>query len=227
MVLFSQNPMAETRKSPSKQPTPADKGNLTSPKPLGRKRDHQRDQVILDAALLILAESGFDAMTMDQVAARAKAGKATLYRRWPSKGELVRDALIGMSRNSIEVDRLPDTGNLRDDLLGVMKPYPPEYTERKMKVLSGLGSFSVQHPALYDEALAGIFKPWVEINTSLIARAIRRGELPPGADAALTCELIVAVTAFRTSIQRKPFEKADYRKLLDKVLLPALKASNR
>jgi len=195
------------------------------PKPLGRKRNHQRDLDILDATLQILAESGFDSMTMDQVAARAKAGKATLYRRWPSKGELVRDALIGMSRNSIELNRLPDTGNLRDDLLGVVKPYPLEYSERKLKVLSGLGSFSTEHPALYDEALTKIFKPWIEINTALMTRAIKRGELPPDADVGLACELIVSMTAFRTSMQRKQFDKAAYRALLDNILLPGLRGA--
>jgi AcrR family transcriptional regulator len=195
----------------------------TPPKKLGRKRDEGRDRDILAATLDVLAEAGFDSMTMDHVAARAGAGKATLYRRWASKGELVRDALIGMSRNSIEVDQLPDTGNLRDDLLAVMKPHSMEYSERKLKVLAGLGSFSAQHPGLYDEALTGIFSPWIGINTTLMKRAVDRKELPPTADIALACEVIVSLTAFRTSSQRKQFTKAAYKALLDNILLPGLK----
>ena len=69
--------------------------DLVAHKPkLGRKRDPSRDQDILDAALDVLVESGYDGMTVDMVAARAKAGKATLYRRWPSKGELIVDCLL-------------------------------------------------------------------------------------------------------------------------------------
>ena len=55
----------------------------------GRRRDHTRDADILTAAIEVLAEEGYDGMTIDMVAARAKAGKATVYRRWASKGELV------------------------------------------------------------------------------------------------------------------------------------------
>ena len=63
---------------------------------LGRRRDHSRDPEILDAAIDVLAETGFDGMTIDMVAARAKAGKATIYRRWPSKADLVLDAVACM-----------------------------------------------------------------------------------------------------------------------------------
>ena len=60
---------------------------------LGRKRDHTRDAEILDATIEVLAETGSDGMTIDMVAARAKAGKATVYRRWASKPDLVLDAV--------------------------------------------------------------------------------------------------------------------------------------
>lgn len=206
---------------------PAGKSAAKIPKPLGRKRDHTLDQDFIEATLHILAEIGFDSMTMDMVAARAKAGKASLYRRWESKEMLVRDALIGMSRNSIEVDRLPDTGNLRDDLLAVLKPYPMEYSERKLKVLAGLGSFSTQHQKSYEEALAGIFGPWIKVNTTLMKRAVERGELPRSADIAMACEVIVSMTAFRTSTLRKQFDKGSYKALLDHLLIPGLKAREK
>ena len=216
--------MGEISKSTKENTAPDVEASVKPPKPLGRKRDHHRDQDFLEATLDILAEAGFDSMTMDLVAARAKAGKATLYRRWQSKELLVRDALIGMSRNSIEVDHLPDTGSLRDDLLAVVKPHSMEYNERKLKVLAGLGSFCTQHQKLYDEALAGIFGPWIEVNTALMKRAMERKELPRDADIAAACEVIVSMTAFRTSIQRQHFDKACYQTLLDHILIPGLKS---
>ncbi|MCF2717300.1 TetR/AcrR family transcriptional regulator [Paenibacillus sp. UKAQ_18] len=119
----------------------ADKVAEKPAKTLGRKRDHTRDAKILEATIDILAEAGFDGMTMDMVAARAKAGKATMYRRWSSKAELVRDALTWMNRNHLELDLLPDTGTLRNDLLALLKPQTIEEGERKLRVLAGLGSF--------------------------------------------------------------------------------------
>ncbi len=73
----------------------------------GRKRDPSRDAEILDATLEVLAEVGAARLTMDMVAARAGAGKATIYRRWTSKVELVIDAVAHMKRNQVDLEHLP------------------------------------------------------------------------------------------------------------------------
>ena len=190
---------------------------------LGRKRDHTADDRIIEAALDILAESGFDSMTMDMVAARAKAGKATVYRRWTSKAELVRDALIRMSRHSITLDDLPDTGNLRDDLISLLKPYSAKKSEQKFRVLARLGSFFSEHQDLAEETMEGIYEPWTAINRDLMQRAVRRGELPEGAAIETACNVIVAVVSYNSLTLRKPFDKSAYSALLDEILLPALK----
>lgn len=195
------------------------------PTGLGRKRDHTLDARIIESAIDILAEAGFDSMTMDMVAARAKAGKATVYRRWASKAELVRDALIWMSRSSIELDKLPDTGSLRDDLLAVLKPYSSGFGERKLRVLSGLGSFFSDHRKFAEEATAGIFEPWIGVNRALMLRAIERGEIAAEADIDLACQVIASMTSHKSLVQNKQFDKAAYEALLDKILLPALKNS--
>src|SRR6187551_3405389 len=71
-----------------------------------------REQQILDAALEVLADVGYDRLTMDAVAQRARASKATLYRRWNSKLRLVIDALLTIK----QAPTVPDTGSLREDL---------------------------------------------------------------------------------------------------------------
>lgn len=190
---------------------------------LGRKRDHTLDARIIEAAIDILAEVGFDSMTMDMVAARAKSGKATVYRRWSSKAELVRDALIWMSRSSVELENLPDTGALRSDLLALLKPYSTEHSERKFRVLAGLGSFFPEHQDLAEESTAGIFEPWTDLNRTLMQRAVERGEISPQADIETACEIIIAMTYYYSLGQNKPFDKSAYSALLDKILLPALK----
>ena len=92
------------------------------PPRLGRRRDLSRDPEILEATLDVLAETGYDGMTIDMVAARAKAGKATVYRRWASKSELVFDAVACMKNADIDFDNLPDTGSLRGDLIAIHAP---------------------------------------------------------------------------------------------------------
>ncbi|OWA35798.1 TetR family transcriptional regulator [Saccharibacillus sp. O16] len=200
-------------------------GDSTEKKPqkVGRKRDHTRDEKILEAAIDILAESSFDGMTMDKVAARAKAGKATMYRRWSSKGELVRDALAWMNRSHLDLDHLPDSGNLREDLLLLIRPQSMAEEERKLRVLAGLGSF-LQHPEFGDTGMAGIFDPWADANLQLMKRAAARGEISKHANLELACWVITSTSAFHGLVERKPFEKAFYADLLDGVVLPALRS---
>ena len=190
---------------------------------LGRKRDPKLDDTILESTLNILAEKGFDSMTMDMVAADAKSGKATLYRRWPSKPELVRDALIFMSKSSVDVDHLPDTGSLKEDLLAIVKPYSSEHGQRKIRVLSGLGSFFSEHQKIADEAMQGVFAPWTAMNRTLMQRAMERGEISTKANIDLACEVIEAMTFYKTNFQRTMFSKVYYGKLIDQILLPAIK----
>jgi AcrR family transcriptional regulator len=190
-------------------------------KTLGRKRDHTRDAEILEASIDILAEAGFEGMTMDMVAARAKAGKATMYRRWSSKTELVRDALTWMNRNHLELDLLPDTGTLRNDLLTLLKPQSIEEGERKLRVLAGLGSFFTQNP---ESVNGGIFEPWVAVNKELMRRAVSRGEIPVQADIEMACQVIVSMASYRGLVQRKTFDTRFYTELIEGVLLPALKS---
>ena len=88
--------------------TPAEAAAAARPRIEG-----DREQEILDAALEVLAEVGYDRLTMDAVAQRAKASKATLYRRWNSKAKLVVESLARMKTTP----EVPDTGDLRSDLM--------------------------------------------------------------------------------------------------------------
>src|SRR3954454_1280638 len=88
--------------------TPAEAATHLRPRVEG-----DREREILDAALEVLAEVGYDRLTMDAVAQRAKASKATLYRRWNSKATLVVDALASQKASP----PVPDSGDLRTDLL--------------------------------------------------------------------------------------------------------------
>ena len=131
----------------------------------------------------MLAETGYDGMTIDMVAARAKAGKATLYRRWPSKAELVIDAVACMKEGDLDPAHLPDTGTLRGDLVAMIKPHSIEDGERKLQIMAGLVSMLVRATrARRSRVNAAIVEPRAAVNRILMRRAIDRGEIPADRD---------------------------------------------
>lgn len=195
-------------------PTPATK--------LGRPMDVSRDADILEAALDVLADEGYDGMTIDMVAARARAGKATLYRRWPSKTELVLDAVACMKSSDIDLADLPDTGTLRGDLLAQIKPPSIKDGERKMRVMAGLVSLLARNPNLVEVANQAIMAPRAEVNRVLIQRAIDRGEVAADVDIELVSLITPSVISYRMMMLRKPIDREFLVALLDTVVLPAL-----
>lgn len=201
------------------------KAESGQPARLGRKRDHTRDAVILDAALEVLAEEGYEGMTMDMVAVRAKAGKATIYRRWPSKAELILDAVARMKRSQVDLDRLPDTGTLRGDLVAVIKPQSIEEAERRLKVMAGLASMLSHDRGLAEAVNAAIVEPWADAHRVFMHRAVDRGEIP-AADIETLSHVVPSMAAYRTLIQRKPVDRDFLVSLIDGLLLPALRGAS-
>lgn len=194
----------------------------TEPTRLGRRRDHSRDPEILNAALEVLAEEGYDGMTVDMVAARAKAGKATLYRRWPSKGELVIDAVACMKRGDFDLANLPDTGTLRGDLVAMIKPRTIEESERKMQVMAGLMSALARSPELSAAIDRAIIEPRAEVNRVLLRRAIERGEIPADSDVETLSMISPSMAAYRTLVLRLPIDRDFLITMIDNVVLPAV-----
>ena len=191
-----------------------------SPK-LGRKRDLTRDPAILEAAIDVLAETGYEGMTIDMVAARAKAGKATLYRRWPSKAELVFDAIACMKQGEVNFSELPDTGTLRGDLVAMIKPPSIKDGEKKLKIMAGLVSMLAKHPDLADAANAAIVEPRARVNRLLMRRAVERGEISPDCDIDALALVTPSMVSYRVLILRKPIDRAYLISLIDGVVLPA------
>lgn len=197
------------------------------PAKLGRKRDHTRDPEILDAALDVLAEVGYDGMTVDMVAARAKAGKATVYRRWASKAELVIDAVACMKKIDLDPAHLPDTGTLRGDLLAMIKPHSIEDGEKKLQIMGGLVSMLSRAPELAEAANAAIVEPRAAVNRVFMQRAIDRGEISAGCDVEAISLIAPSMAAYRVLILRKPVDREFLVSLIDGVVLPAVGLGNQ
>jgi AcrR family transcriptional regulator len=189
---------------------------------VGRPLDITRDADILDAALDVLSEEGFDGMTIDMVAARAKAGKATLYRRWPSKTELVIDAVACMKNSDINFDNLPDTGTLRGDLIAMIKPPSIRDAEKKLRVMAGLISLLARNPELAEVARVAVIAPRAALNRTFLQRAIDRGEIRADIDIATVANISPSMVTYRTMMLAKPVDREFLIGIIDKVILPCV-----
>ena len=89
--------------------------------------------MILEAALLVLADAGYDGLTIDKVAIQAGAARATVYRRWPTKADLVLAAAKQLSHSDVGLDQLPDTGSLRGDMVAMILPQTEEEEQFRMR----------------------------------------------------------------------------------------------
>lgn len=188
---------------------------------LGRKRDHSRDAEILDATLDVLAETGYDGMTIDMVAARAKAGKATVYRRWSSKPDLVLDAVACMKSNEIDLSALPDTGTLRGDLVAMIKAPTMRDAERKLQIMAGIVSMLSHNPELAATARSALVEPRAAINRIFFKRAIDRGEIAADLDVERLIMISPSMVAYRVLMLRTPVDREFLLSVIDSVVLPA------
>jgi AcrR family transcriptional regulator len=151
----------------------------------GRHLDGSRDLVLREAALAVLAEVGYDRLTMDAVAVRAGAAKTTIYRRWRDKAELVVDALDSL-KGVLEV---PDTGSLRRDLQVLAE-----------SITGGEGKFGARmtigmvNAVAHDAGLRRVFQekflaPRLAGFRKVFEQAVARGEMPGGHDLDLLARL--------------------------------------
>jgi AcrR family transcriptional regulator len=154
----------------------------------GRSLDSSRDLALRESALTLLAEVGYDRLTMEAVAARARAAKTTIYRRWQSKAELVVDAL-----NSVKGDHdIPDTGSLRQDLHAMAADITS--TENKFGALT----VGMVNALAHDAELRRVFRekfiaPRMAGFGIVFERAVARGEMPAGRDLELLAQLFPAL----------------------------------
>jgi len=156
----------------------------------GRPRSEEAHRAILDATLELLVEVGFSGLTVEGVANRAGVGKATIYRRWPSKLPLVVEA-FGQLPGFEDVD----TGNLADDLKRMLRSYLRVFNSTALStVLPSLAGERTHNPELaelFEPVSKGRRQPLVHA----FERARQRGEISPEVDLELAADLVVGPIA--------------------------------
>ena len=153
----------------------------------GRPRRAEADRAILDATLELLALNGLEGLSVDAVAARAGVGKATIYRRWPSRGEMVAAALRSIA-STIEI---PDTGNIRDDLIALLRSFQHASLRSLPESLRPrLTALTLSNPGLLEIFLVNVFAPRRSALLEILERGKACGQLRADLDASLAFTLL-------------------------------------
>jgi AcrR family transcriptional regulator len=190
--------------------TPAD----TSTRP---RVEGDREQQILDAALEVLGEVGYDRLTMDAVASRARASKATLYRRWTNKLTLVIDALVAQKA----APEPADTGSLRGDLEAAYCGFggltDPETVIRFTSVLTAIG----RDPEFAHAYRTQVLGPKIAHTLAIFERARVRGELRDDIDITLIGPALPGIVLHRFFMLGEAPTPELIDRVLDQIILPA------
>lgn len=145
---------------------------------LPRRRGDALNAAIYRAALEELAENGFAGLTMERIAERARASKASLYRRWPGRLELVMDAVYHVMPSETTV---PDTGSLRSDLLAVFRSINEQLAGPVGEAFKVVLSDALRDPDRAAEIRERARGNGVRVVREIAQRAVRRGEVSPDA----------------------------------------------
>ena len=189
----------------------------------GRKRDSSRDDALCQAALELLADVGYDRLTIDAVAARAGAGKATCYRRWAGKAELVVDA-IGRMKAALE---LPDTGTLRGDLVALTCHFHDPADAFRTAVQAGLVSGLVRDATLREVFAEQFIAPRKAVFRTVFERAIERGEIAPVPNYELLSDIVPSIAFHRLIMTGRTPDPAFIQTVLDQIVLPLVTTPNQ
>ena len=191
-------------------------GGQAVPPQRGRPRSEQADRAIMAATLELLAQRGLAGMSMEEVASRAGVGKATIYRRWSSKGALALDAFLAEFRQQ---QPLPDTGSLRGDLLLSLRAWVRAVTRTPVgRILADLIG-----EAQHDQNLAAsyrerVLEPLRQQHRITLDRAIARGEIPAGTDREVALDLMFGAAQHRLLLGHLPLTERFVRQVVDVIV---------
>jgi AcrR family transcriptional regulator len=181
-----------------------------------------REAELLAVTLRLLQEHGYDQLTIDAVASAARASKATVYRRWASKAELVLAAFIEGVR---QVAVAPNTGTLRGDLLQLGETCGQHGLEHASTIRAVMVEVS-RHAALNDALQEQFLKQRKAMIQHVLQQAVDRGEITQDAITDELWDLLPGYLIFRSIIPGRPPTRDTVRALVDGFLIPGLTRSS-
>ncbi|OAH14674.1 TetR/AcrR family transcriptional regulator [Streptomyces jeddahensis] len=187
-----------------------------------RRRGPVLERAILDAALEQLSTVGWSGLTMEGVAAAAQTGKAAVYRRWPSKEDLVADALQAALST---LGAVPDHGSVREDLLELCLQLreamysPPGFALRS--IIHECDGVAAER--FHGLILEGVVQPTAGLIKEVLCRGIERGEVRSGAADDYVCDAIPAMMMYRSKMCGSEWEERDIEEMIDRLMMPLLR----
>ena len=181
-----------------------------------------REAELLAVTLELLQEHGYDRLSLEAVATTAHASKATLYRRWPTKAELVLAAFIEGTRQ-VAVD--PDTGTLRDDLLALGEQISTHVSAQAATIRAVL--VEISRNADLDAIMQEQFLAQKEaLMSDLLSRAVKRGEIEASAITEDLWDVLPGYLIYRFVLTGRAPSANTVQDLVDNVLIPSLTRHN-
>lgn len=177
-----------------------------------------REQEILDATLAELAKVGYDRMTMDAIAKRAKASKATLYRRWSTKASLVIDALVSIKAGPATP---PDTGSLRSDLIAAFAAPGGFIGGPQLAVFTSVLTALSTDDDLAHQFRERFIEPKLAVSREIYARAQQRGEIREDLDIDLIEPALPGIVIHRAVVLGDLPTIELITRVIDQIILPA------
>jgi AcrR family transcriptional regulator len=178
----------------------------------GRPRSQESEQAILDATMELLSELGYRSVTVEAIAARAGASKSTIYRRWPTKENLV-IAAFARTPELVSSGR----GDVEQQLLEVILQFTRMMQQTPLGgVLAALVAERSHNPAL-DEALGPLVQRRRRIMVEILRHAVERGELPRGINAEVVVDLLMGPVLLRSMVMGQKLERRFVRQVVQNV----------
>jgi AcrR family transcriptional regulator len=182
----------------------------------------ERESELFEAVLDLLREVGYEALTMDAIAARTRSSKATLYRQWHGKPQLVATALRNIARDGEEEI---DTGSLRGDFHEMLRRTDNCRLEQDFALMRGLLHAIHVDPELHRALREQLIRPENEEMRAVLRRAVERGEIRPGNPAlGLVTHMLLGAFMARAVIDDRPPDLDFLTGYVDSVILPALES---
>jgi AcrR family transcriptional regulator len=197
--------------------------SLTSGTAPQRRRGAALEEALLDAAWAELTERGYDAFTIDGVAARAATSRAVLYRRWPSKPELVLAAVVREVGDGFVA--APDTGSLQTDVIALLRRFNEHRVQLAVSLFAHLGSLYRETGTSIADLRALLPGGGGSIMDEILERATARGEIEPGQVSERIAQLPIDLLRHEVLMTLQPVSEATIEEIVETIFLPLVHRS--
>jgi AcrR family transcriptional regulator len=191
-----------------------------------RKRGAELEQAIRDATIAELACCGYGSLTIESVAARAQTGKASIYRRWPTKQELVFDSvccLLSGPLMTVSELKLGDEVSTRDALLALATQAAHSMTGELGAAMRSVMSESLRDPEFAATFQDNFHDPRKALLNEVLSRGVRRGEVRPDWMSGLLIDILAGALIHRYLVRRQPPVDAELAEFVDGFVMPAIR----